>query len=201
MPLRRIYDEGSVVSTIYDIYDDRLRRWSDIQEYMPFLREQAAARDEPVILELGSRLGNSTLAFLLGAEDSDGHVWSSDIADILSYPQGIGKLRDHPRWTFIQGDDMDPVLQDKLPAEVDVLFIDTSHEYEHTLQECRAYVPRVKPGGIALFHDTHLKGWPGYKWDGEKAPVWQALDDYCAESGFQWEDKEGRYGLGIVQIA
>ena len=35
-------------------------------------------------------------------------------------------------WTFIRGDDMHPAVRAKLPAEADVLFIDTSHEYGHT---------------------------------------------------------------------
>lgn len=201
MPLRKVFDGTKAVSGVSDAYDDRLRRWSDIQEYMPFLREQAASRENAVILELGSRRANSTFAFLSGAEESDSYVWSSDIDNILKYPDGIGPWRNHPRWTFVCGDDMNPEVQEILPKEVDILFIDTSHEYEHTLNECRAYVPRVKPGGIALFHDTHLMGWPGYEWYGEKSPVWTALDDYCAEAGITWEDKEGTYGLGIIQVA
>src|SRR5690348_17788993 len=47
----------------------------------------------------------------------------------------------------------------------DVFFLDTSHEYDHTLAELRAYMPRVAPGGVALFHDTNIIGWPGYDWD------------------------------------
>lgn len=201
MPLRRIYDKArnAVTSSVQDGYRDRLARWSDIQEYLPFLYGQARDRKNPVILELGARRANSTLAFL-AATNGTGQVWSSDIDDILKYKDGIGPWRRTPNWTFVCGDDMSAEVQEILPAEVDILFIDTSHEYEHTLEECRAYVPRVKKGGIALFHDTHLKSWPGYEWHGENSPVWTALDDYCAESGLQWTDLDGIYGLGYIEI-
>jgi len=82
---------------------------------------------------------------------------------------------------------------------VDVWFLDTSHEYEHTLAELRAYMPRVAAGGIALFHDTNVIGWPGYQWDSDISPVATALNDYCAETGLTWENLPGDYGLGVIR--
>jgi predicted O-methyltransferase YrrM len=201
MPLARTFDaaHGKIVTTVRDAYLDRLSRWSDIREYLAFLYEQARTRPGCRVLELGSRRGNSTLAFLAAAEESGGHVWSCDIEDVRRYPDGIGPFGRSPQWTFTCGDDLDPDVQAKLPAGVDVLFVDTSHEYAATVEECRAYVPRVAPGGIALFHDTKLTGWPGYEWDGDTPPVRQALDDYCAEAGLSWEELPGRYGLGIIR--
>lgn len=197
MPLKRVYDGKNITTTLYDGYLDRLSRWSDIQEYLPFLFDQACTR--PRILELGSRKGNSTLAFLAAAGISGGHVWSGDITDVTKDPQGMGPWRNAKRWTFVCGSDMDPEVQTWFPDEVDLLFLDTSHEYGHTLAELHAYMPRLAPGGIALFHDTHLMSWPGYDWLGEKSPVWTALDDYCAETGRIWENLPGKYGLGIIR--
>jgi len=201
MPLARTYDavKGAVITTPHDGYLDRLSRWSDIQEYLPFLHEQAKLRENTWVLELGARKGNSTLAFLAGVTEVGGHVWSVDVANVISDPAGMAPWRGSRRWTFIHGDDMDPAIQANLPRRVDVLFIDTSHEYEHTLGELRAYMPRVAPGGVALFHDTHLMGWPGYGWDQDVSPVWAALDEYCAEAGLEWEDVGGVYGLGVIR--
>jgi cephalosporin hydroxylase len=187
------------VTTLQDAYRDRLSRPSDIREYLPFLYEQAASRPGCRVLELGTRKGNSTLAFLAGASESGGHVWSCDVSDCARDPEGMLPWARVPQWTFTCGDDMDVTVQSLLPARCDVLFVDTSHEYEHTLAELRAYVPRVTPGGVALFHDTHVMGWPGYSWDREVSPVWAALDEYCAEAGLQWEDRPGKYGLGILR--
>ena len=145
---------GTVITTLHQAYLDRLSRWSDIQEYLPLLHDAARSYPQARVLELGSRKGNSTLAFLAGAEESGGHVWSCDIDDVTAGPGRDGPWAGCERWTFIHGDDMHPAVRAKLPAEVDVLFIDTSHEYEHTLGELEAYMPRVAPGGVALFHDT-----------------------------------------------
>ena len=201
MPLARTYDadRGAITVTLQSAYEDRLSRPSDIREYLPFLNEQARSRPGVRVLELGARRGNSTLAFLAGAAVSGGHVWSCDIDDVRRFPDGIGPFGRSPRWTFTCGDDMDATVQSLLPAQCDLLFLDTSHEYEHTLAELRAYMPRVAPGGVALFHDTHLMGWPGYEWDGDVSPVWAALDEYCAEAGLQWENMPGKYGLGVIR--
>jgi cephalosporin hydroxylase len=201
MPLARTYSRGRVTTTLHDAFLDRLSKPSDIREYLPFLRQEAGRTGPGArVIELGTRRGNSTLAFLAAVRElGSGHVWSVDVDPVDSDPEGMLPWRKVPEWTFIRGDDMDPAVQAKLPARCDVLFIDTSHEYEHTLAELRAYVPRVGTGGVALFHDTHVMGWPGYEWDRDVSPVWAALDQYCGETGLQWEDKPGKYGLGILR--
>ena len=201
MPLARTFDPArrAIVSTARDGFADRLSRWSDIQEYLPFLHETAKSYDRVRVLELGSRKGNSTLAFLAAAEETGGHAWSGDITDVTRDPEGMQPWFPHERWTFTCGDDMDPTVQAKLPAQVDVFFLDTSHEYEHTLAELRAYMPRVAPGGVALFHDTNIIGWPGYRWDSKVPPVRAALDDWCAETGLSWVNLPGEYGMGCIR--
>ena len=201
MPLARTFDvtQGRIVSTAFDGYMDRLSKWSDIQDDLPFLYETAKSREKVRVLELGTRRGNSTLAFLAAAEAADGHVWSSDIFPVLSDPNGMRPWSRHPRWTFIQGDDTDPVVQAQLPAEVDVLFIDTSHLYEHTLQELHAFMPRVVKGGIALFHDTDLyMNVSGVEDDYPQ--VSKALNEYCRQTGHTWVNRTGKYGLGYIQL-
>jgi cephalosporin hydroxylase len=201
VPLLRTYDAaaGKVTSSLHSGFVDRCSRWSDIQEYLPFLHETAKSYDRVRVLELGSRKGNSTLAFLAAAEETGGHVWSGDISNVLLDPEGMRPWFPHERWTFTCGDDMDPAVQARFPAEVDVLFIDTSHEYLHTLEECRVYVPRVVPGGVALFHDTRIFG-PWAEEGDTIPPVTRALDDYCAETGFAWENLPGEYGLGVIRL-
>jgi predicted O-methyltransferase YrrM len=200
VPLAHAYDgsQGKIIITHHAGYLDRLSRWSDIQEYLPYLHEQACSYENVRVLELGARRGNSTMAFLAAAEKADGHVTSVDIVNVIRDPKGMMPWSRSRRWTFIHGDDMDEKIQARLPAQVDVLFLDTSHEYEHTLAELNTYMPRVAPGGIALFHDTRLLG---YKCPRENYPaVRLALDDYCEKTGFSWEDIPGKYGLGVIRI-
>ena len=202
MPLARTFDPatGTVSTSLYQAYLDRLTRWSDIVEYLPLLYGFARSCPEARVLELGSRKGNSTLALLAGAEESGGHVWSCDVDDVAADPGGMAPWASCGRWTFTRGDDMDPSVQSLLPAQCDVLFVDTSHEYGHTVREIGAYMPRVAPGGVALFHDTKfLPGCPGDAWDGTLPPVGRALDEWCARTGRKWTDLPGQYGLGIVR--
>src|SRR5580704_726120 len=137
MPIARIFDvtSGRVITTLRDGFVDRLSRDSDIKEYLPFLFETAASYPKVRVLELGARKGNSTLAFLAGADVTGGHVTSVDIDKIADDPAGMLPWSKCPGWTFVHGDDMDPAVQAQLPPEVDVLFIDSSHEYAHTVAE------------------------------------------------------------------
>ncbi len=208
MPLTRTYstEHRRVISTLYNAYQDKLSRHSDIQEYLQYIHTCAVSYENVQVLELGTRKGNSTLAFLAAAEKTNGHVWSNDILKADKDPKGMAKWSPNKYWTFVHGDDMDPVVQEQFPTQVDVLFIDTSHEYEHTLHELHAYMPRLTPDGVALFHDTNLYLRDGFMTlnpgDGtETPPVRQALNAYCKAMGLSWEDVPGEYGLGVIHAS
>lgn len=169
--------------------------WSDIQGHLQTLHDQVAARTEPIVLELGVRAGVSTSAFLTAVSEVGGHVWSVDMARMRT-PLWWA---DTGLWTSIMGDDRSPEIADRLPAAVDVLFIDTSHAYDHTLAELRLYVPRVKPGGVVLLHDTELEHPEGVPAD-PGFPVAKALDVFCDETDLAWDNRPGSYGLGVIGI-
>ena len=176
---------------------DRVRNgpWSDIQDHLPFLH--TAAINRPAIAELGVRYGNSTAALLAAAALGEGHVWSVDIA-----PAGVPLAwHQDPRWSFAQCDSVSAQAAAFLPATIDLLLIDSSHTYEATLAELRAYARRVRRrSGLIACHDT--------QWDeGDRhlpapgGPVTAALDDYCAETGLKWTNRPsgaGGYGLGVI---
>lgn len=175
---------------------------SDMQGHMGFLRETAGSYARPVIAEFGVRSGNSTSCFLAAAGDRDGQVWSVDIAE----PAVPAHWHDLESWHFLQADDISGEAQAWLPPELDVLFIDSSHQYGHTLAELRMYWPRVRAGGVVLLHDTEWEqtgatpdecrqlGEPG-------GAVTAALDAWCAETGLTWVNRHGSYGIGIIRKA
>jgi predicted O-methyltransferase YrrM len=181
-------------------YRQRRTRWSDVQGHLQTLYESVCRHPKARVLELGTREGYSTAALLAAAEMVDGHVWSVDLG-APSVPAWWGETG---RWTLTVGDDLDPAVADAQPAELDVLFIDTSHTYDQTLDELRLYVPRVRPGGRVLLHDTELDGPDrGYIRPGGTDvpfPVARALDDFCAGVGLAWENHTGSYGLGVIDV-
>lgn len=177
------------MSVLEEIYRHRLSVWSDIQSQMPLLYAGAASRPGCRVLELGVRAGNSTSALLAGAEAAGGRVWSVDIDDSLRFSR---EWHDSGIWSYICADDM-AIDLGLLPDRVDVLFIDTSHTFEHTLGELRRFVPLVAPGGVVLMHDTLLT------WDQPHYQVARALDAFCAETGREWTELSvPPYGLGQI---
>lgn len=169
-----------------------MRRWmpSDIVQHLPRLYDEAA-RGDTVVVELGVRSGNSTAAFLAAVERHGGHVWSVDV-DRPRVP-----WHGHPQWTFTLGDDI--AVADRLP-DCDVLFIDTSHHYGHTLAELDVYVPKVRAGGVVLLHDVELERPDGAPPDDPAFPVRAAVDDYVAKHGLTVEYVAGCYGLGVIRV-
>lgn len=152
--------------------------FEDIIGHIPFLRETCLKLEAQTILELGVRDGGSTRAFLDVARILGTKVISVDIED-------CSKVSDSPNWEFHQVDDM--LFDFKEP--VDVLFIDTSHTYEHTLNELRKFTPLVKKDGVILLHDTvHCP------------EVYKAITDFLAENPnkYQFENRENCNGLGIL---
>jgi predicted O-methyltransferase YrrM len=172
-------------------YNLRCQMRSDIVDHLPRLHQEAS-RPGVTVIELGVRSGNSTSAFLLAAEQNDGHVYSVDIEPVRLPWLG------HPRWTFMQGDDVD--LADDLPDDVDVLFIDTSHHYGHTHKELARYVPKVRKGGVVLLHDTELEHPDGAPATDPHFPVRVAVVEHCALHGLTPEFVTGCHGLGVIRI-
>ena len=174
-------------------YEVRCREWSDIVDHLPRLYDEAS-RGDCRVLELGVRSGNSTAAFLAAVEKHGGHVWSVDIVQPHVPPQWFA----HDQWTFAAGNDLE--LADRLPRDVDVLFIDTSHHYRQTLWELELYVEHVKPGGVVLLHDTELERPDGAADDDPAFPVLAAVWEYCSRVGLTYELVAGCNGLGVIRI-
>jgi predicted O-methyltransferase YrrM len=175
---------------VTDEYQMRCWMPSDIVQHLPQLHDEASTGDA-VVIELGVRSGNSTSAFLAAVEAHGGHVYSVDIGRPPVPWHG------HAQWTFTMGDDL--TLVDDLP-DCDVLFIDTSHHYGHTLAELKAYVPKVKPGGVVLMHDVELERPDGAHPADPPFPVRVATDEFCQANGLTPEYVTGCYGLGVIRI-
>jgi len=156
---------------------------SDIREQMPVL--YAWARHATRVIELGVRTGFSTIA-LLAATEGRGELWSVD----LDPPLVPDWWRDLEHWHVHIGDDATPEAAGFCPAQADLLFIDTSHYYTHTMAELDIYVPKLRPGGTVLLHDTGPE-WPD---------VTKALNDYCPAAGLDWYDHPAWPGLGVIEI-
>lgn len=190
-------DLSVATGPLFDQYQLRAGHDTDIRQHLPELHRSVIGWQFARVLELGTRSGYSASAFLAALElNGAGHLWSVDVND----PEVPAWWLDSPFWSFLKADDMSAEALAFGPPQVEVLFIDTSHEYGHTLAELRAYVPRVKPGGTVLMHDTEWRDGNLDDAGPHESEVGRALDEYCAESGLSWVNRPGCYGLGVMEI-
>lgn len=164
---------------------------SDIQSHLPRFVQMVTERNAQHVIELGTRTGVSTVAWLHGLEQTGGKLTSVDID-----PAPL--IGEHPQWTFIQGDDCDPAVFGLL-VEADIVFIDTSHLYDHTLRELHLYRWLVKPGGLLVLHDTLLKHPIGAPLS-PRFPVRTAIEEFCEAEGLKWSEFQDSWGLGVIQL-
>ena len=165
---------------------------SDIVEHLPTFVQTVLDLDAQIVIELGTRGGVSTLAWLYGLAQTGGSLWSVDIDPT---PAKI----EVDAWTFVLGDDLDPDVYGRLPDLADIVFIDTSHGYDQTLAELHLYRWKVRPGGFIMLHDTELE-----RPQGEPArpawPVKTAIEEYCHEEDLTWSNRPNCYGLGTIEV-
>lgn len=173
-------------------YRKRCRTPSDIYAHLPRMVDLVEALDAKHVIELGSRTGVSTIAWLYGLAKTGGRLTSVD----LDQAPEIGSWSD---WTHIQGDDLNPEIVSSLePA--DVVFIDTSHTLNQTRQELNTYRWLVKPGGVLCGHDSEL----GHPEDSPPSdpvfPVKRAVEEFVRENGFEWLNYPDCNGFYVIKI-
>ncbi len=170
---------------------------SDISDHLNLLFHRVVERRPRLIVELGTRGGASTRALLAGAEVVDALVLSVDLDDCGTLPLPHGE-----RWRFIRGDDVafgesgfrEWAEGEGVEPRVDLLFLDTSHEYEHTKRELEVWLPHLAPEGVIMLHDTNmgegiftrLDGSVGHGWDNRRGVVRaleEALGAHLPENG------------------
>jgi len=151
-------------------------RASDISDHLNTLFFLAVAQRPRLLVELGTRGGESTRALLAAAETCNATLLSVDLdpCDGLALPFA-------DRWHFEQADDVvfgrerfdawrRTTLGDARP--IDLLFLDTSHVYTHTRQELDAWMPHLAPDGLLLLHDTNMGQGAYARLDGSVASGW-----------------------------
>ncbi len=165
---------------------------SDINEHLPLFVDLCKELGAQKVIELGTRGGPSTIAWLYGLKWTGGRCWSAPGPQLLH-------LR---HWSFVQGDDLDPEVIKQLPDEADIVFIDTTHAYEDTLAELNVYLYKVRPGGRIVLHDTQLErpfefvtGRPQPRF-----PVARAVEEFCQENDFAWANHGPWPGLGVIEV-
>jgi cephalosporin hydroxylase len=157
---------------------------NDINEHLETMFVESLLLRPKLIVELGVRSGVSTFVFERAARVCNASLISVDLDD-------CSKVSAYPRWYFFQGDDVQFAAQFQdfcqrhgIVASIDLLFVDTSHYYEHTIEEIRAWFPQLSARARVLFHDTNCRyigkrkdGCFELAWDNRRGVI-QAIEEY-----------------------
>jgi len=151
-------DFGSIREAAETFRSADLWAWNSEPSVSEFLGELAARSRPKNVVELGCYVGwtSAHLALGLRAARSSGKLWSLDSNEryLETARENLVRLGLADRVEFVAGLSLDANVLNRLPREIDLLFLDTSHDYEATRQEIAAYASRLTPGGMLVLHDS-----------------------------------------------
>ena len=155
------------------------------------------------IVELGTHSGNSYFAICQAVKQYDTgskcyavDTWQGD-AHALSYGEEIYEMvRRHNQEFYSSFSTLlrmtfDEALSKFEARSVDLLHIDGLHTYEAVKHDFETWLPKLAPGAIVLFHDTHVR-----KDDFGVWKYWAELRSCYKET----IDFSHSYGLGVLRI-
>lgn len=170
---------------------EHAKRPSDIHEHLPTLYNLVREIEAKLVLELGVRSGESTVALAEAVKSTGGKLISVDVGiqgNVGPMLESYG-LRDV--WEPHQSDDIDWGLNTwDRNVHFDLIFVDTSHEYQHTTREIQVFECIIRPGGIMAFHDTVSV--PG----GVLRPIQEFL---AFHPNYRFENHANCNGLGVLR--
>jgi predicted O-methyltransferase YrrM len=122
--------------------------WNSEPSVSEFLGELAVVQGAHTIVELGCYVGWTSAHFALAQLrlGTGSRLWCVDgNSEFLAAARAnLTRLGLAGQTEFVHGFSLDPAVFASLPASIDLLFIDTSHEY----------APRLAPGGLIALHDS-----------------------------------------------
>lgn len=156
----------------------------DIDEHLELMFTEALLQRPQLVVELGVRGGVSTFVFERVAQRCGATIISVDVED-------CSRTSSYEKWHFVRADDVafaaqlrELCRQKGLPKEVDLLFVDTSHYYDHTVQEIEAWFPLLSERAKVILHDTNLRavgprrdGTFQLAWDNDRGVI-RAIEGY-----------------------
>lgn len=182
------FNRGSLGKVVEDIRRHVSVKKTDISDHLETIFTECLDIEAKLIVELGVGDGESTFVFERLAKLWGAVLVSVDIEDCL-------KVSSYKNRVFVRQDDIafaatfDQWCRNKrIDPQIDILFIDTSHLYDHTVAEIRSWFPFLAGRGKVLFHDTNMHdvftrkdGSTGQGWDNERGVI-RAIEEYFDKS-------------------
>jgi predicted O-methyltransferase YrrM len=164
MTIQEIHDQAEAIIQNRPLaWSNRMRRlfenedayntWREDRHYYLYLNALVEVAQPKQILELGTNQGGSTLFMLLGMPEGS-KLATVDIDP--APPANLLDFQDH-RLTIVVGDVLDNMIYETLRLDpIDLLFIDTEHDYDQVSQEWEIYQRYMRAGGLVAMDDITI---------------------------------------------
>ncbi len=183
-------------------FEPRRMVFSTWVDHLPFAYDLVEALRPRMVVELGVYNGLSFFTFCQALEDFDVDAvayaidtWEGD-AHTDSYDESIFRdvqahAREHYRgFAYL----LRMLFQEALPQfdedSIGLLHIDGLHTYEAVREDFESWYPKVRPGGIVLFHDVMAR-LPEYG-------AWRYFEELMASHPETFRFDHG-FGLGVLR--
>jgi len=167
---------------------------TDVNDHLVTLFAESVSMAPRTIVELGVRDGESTFVMERVAGLFGSKLVSVDVEDCISSCS-------YEKWYFVRSDDVEFAdrfeawcTESGVDSKIDVLMVDTSHLYDHTVREIECWFPFLADRAKVFFHDTNLRevykrrdGSIGTAWNNERGVI-RALEDYFSTTFDENED-------------
>jgi len=142
------------------------------------------------VLEIGTNCGGSIMSISKGLHRDDiarGQLVTVDI--VRKNEEGFKK---YPHINRIQGDSLDKEVTKKVTAsfsrDIDLLYIDSLHEYEHTKENINIYTDKLSPSYVILDDIRQCD---------DMKKLWNELEEKFGDNAFDASDISMRNGAGF----
>jgi len=178
------FNKGTLRKTVADIRQRISVRKTDISDHLETMFTGCLDIAPKLIVELGVGDGESTFVFERVARLWGAVLVSVDIEDCRDVSTYSDRI-------FVRQDDIafassfaDWCRSRQIEPVIDILFIDTSHLYDHTVAEIKSWFPFLAKRAKVLFHDTNMHdvfvrrdGSTGQGWDNARGVI-RAIEGY-----------------------
>ncbi len=180
---RKKYSVPTGLKEFADVVE-RARIKTDVNDHLVPLFLEAIALRPRLIVELGVRGGETAFVLERVAGLCKSHLVLVDIDDCPNLDSGPDTFFVHSDDIAFSGRFREWCKDYAIEPRIDILHIDTSHLYEHTVKEIENWFPFLSRGAIVFFHDTNLSavfrrrdGSMGRGWNNDRGVI-RAIEDF-----------------------
>ncbi len=172
-------------------------------DHLPFGYDLVAALRPKMLVELGTHKGLSYFTFCQSMKENeiDGLCYAVDTFEgdehTDKYDESVfTAVNNHNRqnyhgFSYLMRMYFNDALRHFSEDSIDLLHIDGFHTYEAVSEDFANWYPRVKPGGIILFHDVQARL--------QDFGAWKFWDEICGQ--YETFTFNHGFGLGVLRKA